>query len=287
MGGASLGTGNTPVTDSSGRVSNVVNIDSPGSYTVTATAKCEGSEPGCQPADIIWVINVGNAKLEITGGDGQTGATNTIVSGLTVEATTGGSPDGGLTINWSVVSGDASINGTTGPTDSGGKAAADVLFGNTAGSVIVKAARADDPNIAVFFRLASGTPQLDNLTGTPTIAMGQAISLITFANLEGVALTSGRVNFTNNNPGSSSISSTTTLVDTTGRATTTFTATQGGLFTVTACYSAIGNISCVGGDPTTTFTINVIALKKISGDVQTLTVGNLSAVRHLTSMSHW
>jgi len=109
LGGASLGTNVTPVTDSSGRVSNVVNIDSLGSYSVTTTAKCQGPEPGCQPADIIWLINVDNAKLEIIGGDGQTGAVNTVVRGLTILATTGGSPDGGLPINWSVVAGNANI----------------------------------------------------------------------------------------------------------------------------------------------------------------------------------
>ncbi|MGH8052284.1 MAG: hypothetical protein ACREPB_16610, partial [Arenimonas sp.] len=271
LGGASLGTNVTTVRDSSGIVSNVVNIDSPGSYTVTASAKCEGPEPGCQPPDIIWVINVGNAKLEIIGGDGQTGAINTVVSGLSVEATTGGSPDAGLTINWAVVSGDAIINGTSGPTDTGGKAAADVLFGNTAGSVIVRAERSDNPSIRVFFKLASGIPQLDNLSGTPVVTTGQPISLIAFANLGGVELTTGRVNWTNNNPGATNISVTSTLVDLTGRASTTFTANQGGLFTVTACYSSIGSTTCTGGDPTTTFTINAIVLKKITGDAQTIT----------------
>jgi hypothetical protein len=275
--GASLQTSSTIVTDSSGKVSNQVVVDTPGSYTVTAKADCEGTEPGCPQPDIVWVINVGSSKLEIIGGDNQSGPINTLSGGLDVQATTGGSPTVGLNLIWSVLAGDATINSTTGLTDSSGKASADVLYGNTASNIVVQAARGDDPSIRVRFNLASGIPQLDNLTGNVNMVAGQSVALSGFANISGVAQGFGRINWTNNNAGTSSITSTSTPVDSGGRASVNFTPNQGGSFSVTACYSAIGSATCVGGDPVTTFTINAVALKKTSGDGQTLTVGTPSA----------
>ncbi|HPO25193.1 MAG TPA: hypothetical protein PK135_11075, partial [Arenimonas sp.] len=236
--GASLQTSSTIVTDSSGKVSNQVVVDTPGSYTVTAKADCEGTEPGCPQPDIVWVINVGSSKLEIIGGDNQSGPINTLSGGLDVQATTGGSPTVGLNLIWSVLAGDATINSTTGLTDSSGKASADVLYGNTASNIVVQAARGDDPSIRVRFNLASGIPQLDNLTGNVNMVAGQSVALSGFANISGVAQGFGRINWTNNNAGTSSITSTSTPVDSGGRASVNFTPNQGGSFSVTACYSA-------------------------------------------------
>ena len=79
-------------------------------------------------------------------GDGQSGSANAALpQPLVAVATINGAPESGVTVNWSVVSGSATLSNITNPTDSSGRSSATVTLGNS-GPVVVRAARADHPS---------------------------------------------------------------------------------------------------------------------------------------------
>jgi len=94
--------------------------------------------------------------LASVGGGGQVGPTRqALTTPLTVEARDSGSPTPGIGINWSIVSGDATLVSPTNTTDTAGRAQTGVLFGPTAGPVVVRASRTDEPTASVDFTVTS------------------------------------------------------------------------------------------------------------------------------------
>lgn len=94
--------------------------------------------------------------LAAVGGGGQVGPTRqALTTPLTVEARDSGSPTPGIGINWSIVSGDATLVSPTNTTDTAGRAQTGVLFGPTAGPVVVRASRTDEPTASVDFTVTS------------------------------------------------------------------------------------------------------------------------------------
>lgn len=94
--------------------------------------------------------------LASVGGGGQVGPTRqALTTPLTVEARDSGTPTPGIGINWSIVSGDATLVSPTNTTDTIGRAQTGVLFGPTAGPVVVRASRTDEPTASVNFTVTS------------------------------------------------------------------------------------------------------------------------------------
>jgi len=94
--------------------------------------------------------------LASVGGGGQVGPTRqALTTPLTVEARDSGTPTPGVGINWSIVSGDATLVSPTNTTDTAGRAQTGVLFGPTAGPVVVRASRTDEPTASVDFTVTS------------------------------------------------------------------------------------------------------------------------------------
>jgi outer membrane autotransporter protein len=94
--------------------------------------------------------------LASVGGGGQVGPTRqALASPLTIEARDSGTPTPGIGINWSIVSGDATLVSPTNTTDTAGRAQTGVLFGPTAGPVVVRASRTDEPTASVDFTVTS------------------------------------------------------------------------------------------------------------------------------------
>ncbi len=92
--------------------------------------------------------------LSIASGNNQTAAPSTsFANPLVVLAQDSGVPSNGLTINWTVVSGDATLSAATSDADSSGNASITVNAGTTQGPVVITAARSDDPSVTVSFTL--------------------------------------------------------------------------------------------------------------------------------------
>ena len=105
--------------------------------------------------------------LALISGNGQSAPTNSALpSPLIIEARDNGIATGGIVINWSVVSGAATLATPTSPTDAAGRAQTGLLFGATPGPVVVRATRADDATATTDFTVTS------TLTRTITLISG-------------------------------------------------------------------------------------------------------------------
>jgi uncharacterized protein with beta-barrel porin domain len=121
----------------------------PAPITVTATRADNG-------ASVTFTATVLTPELQMVSGNFQSAPTGTTVPApLVVRALLGGSPQAGVGINWTIVSGDATVAATSGATDAAGLANATIDLGPTPGPVTVQAARADFPTIVQVFTLNS------------------------------------------------------------------------------------------------------------------------------------
>jgi len=96
--------------------------------------------------------------LSIASGNNQTAVPSTsFANPLVVLAQDSGVPSNGLTINWTVDSGDATLSAATSDADSSGNASITVNAGTTQGPVVITATRSDDPSVTVSFTLNINT----------------------------------------------------------------------------------------------------------------------------------
>jgi uncharacterized repeat protein (TIGR01451 family) len=104
--------------------------------------------------------------LVITGGNNQSGGIGTAAAQpLQVQALDNGAGVDGVTINYSLVQGDATF-ATSVATAGGGFAGNTLTFGATPGAVQVRAERADDPTVFVVFDATAVQPVLTLVSGT-------------------------------------------------------------------------------------------------------------------------
>ena len=96
----------------------------------------------------------------VTGsGDGQSGFIgDTLAQPLVVIANNDGTPTAGVTIHWTVNSGDADLGSDTSVTDTNGRASVPVTLGATPGSISITATRADAPLATSNFVLTAREP---------------------------------------------------------------------------------------------------------------------------------
>lgn len=119
--------------------------------------------------------------LLIGSGDGQFGVVGSQLPNplrVAVQSATTGQPRAGVTVLWDVTEGGAALVGvTTTVTDSTGSTEIRVRLGATPGPVGVRARIADQPNVAVEFRLVGvSQPTLSSLAPS-SVAAGDTITL--------------------------------------------------------------------------------------------------------------
>lgn len=162
------------------------------SNTATVTSQTPDAGPGNESATAYTRVSGVSAKLLKGSGDGQTTPVNTpFPQPLTViandpsssssrtSASFAGIVASGITINWSVISGSATLSGPSSVTNSLGVASIIVTAGPVAGPIVIRATRADDPSAQVTFNLTSTDTQasLADLPGlTPSeLAVARAL----------------------------------------------------------------------------------------------------------------
>lgn len=203
-GSATLSNATSP-TDGAGRSSvNVTFGSTPGNVVVRAARNDDGSIVEDYTLQAFSKMLV---KPATGSGDGQSGGTNTTLpQPLVAVATLNGTPEPGVTVNWSVVSGNATLSNITNPTDNAGRSTATVSFGNTAGPVVVRAARADVPSQFQDYTLAAAdvrtldkppTGSGDNQSGQTGATLPQP--LVVFARNNGAPAAGVQVDWTASN----------------------------------------------------------------------------------------
>jgi outer membrane autotransporter protein/uncharacterized repeat protein (TIGR01451 family) len=147
--------------------------------TVTNVGSATSTEvPSPAPSSVITPISTAPSTLAVGSGDGQSAPINTPFPDPLIVIAGGGSPGfaaktslaiaatPGVTIQWQVVSGSATVNPATSVTGATGEASTNVTAGNTAGPVVIRATRALDPTVTVDFHLTV-TPPLPKLGDLP------------------------------------------------------------------------------------------------------------------------
>jgi outer membrane autotransporter protein len=137
----------------------VVFGSTPGTVRVNAYCAACSQSGGTYLAN--FTLTSTPAALAIVSGAGQTGAPGSIGDApLVVQVGNPGIPD--QTVNWRVVSGQATLSATTTTTDSSGKTSITFTFGSTPGTVVIQAST---PNGAVTFQETAFAPQATTLSG--------------------------------------------------------------------------------------------------------------------------
>lgn len=195
-----------------------------GSTTMTLVI---GESPLYTYTYTIRVIPGAPAKMTILAGDGQSGAPGTVSPRTLVvqvfDAANNLLP--GVTVNWSIVSGDGQLTGIIPVTDLEGRSGAQVRFGTTPGAIVVRAAtegltqtfNAFNDVPVGSFTIVSG----NNQTTSPGIPFGTPLTVkllnpqgapiagaaISFAVLSGPVTLSGS-NITTNTQGEATVTAT-------------------------------------------------------------------------------
>ena len=181
-GGGTISAG-TSTTNSFGVASvSVTNVGpGPGPVIVTATRADDPTQT------VQFTENVLVPSLLKISGDFQSAPTSTAVPNpLVVEAQVNGAAQANLGITWTVTSGDAVISSVSngGVTDSAGMSSATVTFGPTEGTVVITAARVDDPTVTQTFTLSAtvtrtlGIVSGDNQTGPPNAPLPTPLTVL-------------------------------------------------------------------------------------------------------------
>jgi uncharacterized protein YhjY with autotransporter beta-barrel domain len=142
--GSALLSNATSPTDGAGRSSVTVTLgNTPGAVVVRAA---RDDDPAVFEDYTLQAFSKTLVKPGSGSGDGQSGgAGSTLPLPLRAVALRDGSPESGVAVDWSVVSGNATLSNIASPTDGSGRSSAVVSFGNASGTVVVRAARADFP----------------------------------------------------------------------------------------------------------------------------------------------
>lgn len=137
----------------------------PGVYTVTASS---GDTWSGDPTESFTITVTAIVRtLAVSSGDNQSVPTGTTSAPLVALAQDNGVNAGGITINWAVVSGDATVTAPTSITAAGtGLASMTVNLGPTPGPITITGTRADDGTAIATFNMTS------TLTRTLVIVSG-------------------------------------------------------------------------------------------------------------------
>jgi uncharacterized protein YhjY with autotransporter beta-barrel domain len=150
------------LSDATGRFESRVTLGANASGPVRIEAR--RSDDASVVADfLVFAATTGQASLEIEAGNNQRGLTGSRAADLVVLHTVGGIPAPAVGVQWSVVTGSASLDATNSLTDNLGRARIGLRFGSSAGPLRV---RAEIAGLRVEF-------QLEAIEGRLQIASGQ------------------------------------------------------------------------------------------------------------------
>lgn len=151
--------GSSSTTDASGKASMGFNFGSTPGVSVIEARDSSGL------ASRQFTATTLGATLVTHSGDGQSGFVGQgLADPLVVEASIDGSPAAGITIDWAISSGDATLSVRSSVTDSNGLAQVRVDLGTTPGAVTVSATRTDVALPAVTFSATAQAIPANQLT---------------------------------------------------------------------------------------------------------------------------
>lgn len=275
-GGATLSSP-TSVTDGFGQASINVTSTGPGPdpFTVTAVRSDDGS------AIAVFNGNVIPPVLSIYAGDGQSGLTGSPAEDpLEVLLVDGGSnPVSGQTITWIVTSGSATLASGSSVTDGAGHATMTFTYGSFPGPITINASAYGGAHEVDFSATANTADALQKTSGDGQAANpGTVLApfVVTIDPPAGATDLSGvPITFTITSTIGGSLSTTSTVTDINGQASTTL--------TLGLTPGTVSVLAQVVNGPSATFTATVngslvaTALTIVSGDGQTLSTGQASA----------
>lgn len=275
--GATLSSSST-VTDGSGQASvTIINMGSSlGPVIVTATRADDLS------ATVQFRENINAPTLSVVSGDNQVGLIGTAATAtLDVELEDGGGvPMVGQTVNWSVVSGSATLASSTAVTDSNGYAPVSFTYGSAAGPIVFQASAFGGVATVQMHATAATADSLTKISGdaqagAPGTSLPSPLTVQITPPAGATVLSGVPIQFTVIS-GSASVSNSSVLTDASGQAGTTL-----NLGLTPGPVTVLAQVS--GGGPSATFTETVTGtlvsgdLTIVSGDSQTIAPNSASA----------
>ena len=271
-------------TDASGEATATFTPSAAGTFTGAVTALYDGDGVPASGDELSVVFDVdvtAVASLAITGGDGQAALTGTaFAQPLQVLAEVSGVPAAGVTIDWVVVSGSATlVPGAA--TDAAGGSSATVTAG-APGPIVITATRADDATAQVTFNLTSTAAAhlLARVSPNPaTSTVGVAFPVTVELTQGGVPVAGATVQW---NAGASLAPATaSSITDAAGRATTSFTSSAAGTF-ANAIVAGVDpdGVPANGDEATVAFDVDIAAVASLAiagGDGQSALPGTTFA----------
>ena len=271
-------------TDASGEATATFTPSAAGTFTGAVTALYDGDGVPASGDELSVVFDVdvtAVASLAITGGDGQAALTGTaFAQPLQVLAEDSGVPAAGVTIDWVVVSGSATlVPGAA--TDAAGGSSATVTAG-APGPIVITATRADDATAQVTFNLTSTAAAhlLARVSPNPaTSTVGVAFPVTVELTQGGVPVAGATVQW---NAGASLAPATaSSITDAAGRATTSFTSSAAGTF-ANAIVAGVDpdGVPANGDEATVAFDVDIAAVASLAiagGDGQSALPGTTFA----------
>jgi uncharacterized protein with beta-barrel porin domain len=219
---------------------------------------------------VSFVATVLTPQLVQVSGNGQSAPTDTTLPApLVVRALLSGTAQAGITINWTVTGGDATVASVAngGVTDASGFNSATIALGPTPGPITIQACRADYPTVCTAFVVNSTlTKTLVMVSGNGQTAPPNAplpLPLVVNAQNNGAPIAGVQVNWSAS--GGATLSAASSITGGTGDASITVTSTGPGP-------APFQVIAVRADDPTATvlFTANIVppTLAIVSGDGQ-------------------
>lgn len=150
MSGPAFPQAGSSVTDAVGRASVFANFGGSGGASVI-----QASDAGPGLASVSFNLTSLLPTLVRVSGDGQTGSAGATLGPLVVRAENNATAAPGVTINWTVLSGGATLSAATTVTDGAGVAQVLPTLSPAGGGSQIRAARADQPGVNTIFNISS------------------------------------------------------------------------------------------------------------------------------------
>lgn len=256
------------ITDASGRASVFANYGASGGPSVI-----QAIEAGPAMPSVTFALTSELPTLVGVSGNNQVGAPGATLAPLVVRAENNGSPTTGVLINWTVVSGSATINTNTTLTDNAGQAQVVPTLPVNGGTSQIRAVRADAPGVQFLFTISSNgllaVQSGDGQLGPPNTPGAQPLVARLTAGV--TPIPGATVNWVVvSGAGSVGLNGTSSVTDANGDASITF--THGAL-----PGNAIVRASAFGGTTFADFSVDTAApeLIVLSGDGQSGVPGEL------------
>ncbi|MBS0193064.1 MAG: autotransporter domain-containing protein [Proteobacteria bacterium] len=206
----------------SGTYTATANDANTGSISNTGSATAGAQITTAVTQTLVTPVFAPNPTIAIVGGNNQTGTPNSALPApLVVSVLNNGSAAAGVTVNWAVTSGSATLGSATSITAANGQATNTVTLGATPGPVTITATRADYTTQSVTFTATNGSPVLSIVSGNNQVGVVGTTALhpmvVNLTNGAGAPFANQTVNWAVTS-GSASVASGTSTTDANGNA---------------------------------------------------------------------